>query len=77
MLENTSQDILHRNTAGLDVSVNYLPITATLVLRVECNGETAAVTIEPERVRDAFEHPAVYLNDAQVAKLFARVADES
>jgi hypothetical protein len=67
--------LLERNTAGFEVQVTYLPITETLVLHARCNGEEAAVTIDPERVLDAFEHPTMYLNAAQVEQLFARAAE--
>jgi hypothetical protein len=64
--------LIERNTAGLQVEVKWLKITDTLVLHVEQNGVDAAVTIKPDRVFDAFAHPAMYLSKAQVEQLFAR-----
>lgn len=64
--------LLQRDTAGFHVEINWLPITETVVLAARRGDATAAVTVAPERARDAFEHPTVYLNDSQVAQLFPR-----
>lgn len=65
--------LLVRDTAGLHVEVNYLPIIGMLALNVRHGDACAAVTIAPDRALDAFDHPTVYLNDAQVAQLFPKV----
>lgn len=71
MSEQTT--LLERNTAGLHVEVKWLPITDIVVLAVGTSGgEQAAVTVPHAEALEAFAHPTVYLNDAQVAALFPR-----
>jgi hypothetical protein len=72
---STQTTLLERNAAGFEVEINYLPLAGLIVLQTRRNGEQAAVTIAPDRVFDAFEHPAIYLNAAQVEQLFARAAE--
>jgi hypothetical protein len=67
--------LLQRNTAGFEVEIHWLPTTEIVVLQTRIGGESAAVTIKPDRIKDAFDHPALYLNEAQVDLLFSRAAD--
>lgn len=66
--------LLERHAEGLDVEVNFLPTMGMLVLRCatpDCP-EGMSTSVPEERVRDAFEHPMVYLCDSQVERLFPK-----
>ncbi len=75
-IHTSDNALLVRDTAGLHVEIRWLPITETIVLHVEHGGETAARTVRPEQVRDAFDHPLFYLSDRQVEQLFPRTTAE-
>lgn len=64
--------LLERDTAGLHVEVTWLPITDTLVLRAINGDFYATATIPADRALDAFDHPTIYLDDSDVARLFPR-----
>lgn len=67
--------LLERETAGLEVSINYDELTESVLLicaRGGDDGDVAVATIPPEKARDAFEHPAVYLPPDRVSILDAR-----
>jgi len=64
--------LMERNTAGLRVELRWLPTTRLVVLQCEAGGEQAAVTVQPERALEAFNHPALFLNDAQLKTIFTR-----
>lgn len=64
-------ELLHRSNAGVEVDVIYTG--NDLILAVGVNGASASTLVPPGRVLDAFDHPFVYLNDAQVAQLFPKV----
>lgn len=55
--------MLERTDAGLDVSVSYDPLTQKPVLICERDGELAVAVVPPEKVFDAFEHPALYFSE--------------
>jgi hypothetical protein len=64
-------ELLHRSNAGVEVGVVYTG-DETLILTVGVDGASAATIVPPARVLDAFEHPFVYLDDAQVERLFPK-----
>lgn len=68
--------LLERTTAGLTVKVAYLPLTDLGTLTVEIAGEQFAHTVPVDRLRDAFEHPAVYLSKTQCERLFGRKPEQ-
>lgn len=62
--------VLDRESSGIRVEVEWLPITETGVVRVAVDGVSMAATVERERLIDAYTHPMLYLAPAQVAALF-------
>lgn len=64
--------LLQRDTAGLHVQIDWLPTLDEVALNVRRGDECAATLVPRDRVLDAFDHPTVYLNDAQVDLLFPR-----
>ena len=61
--EATMRALLERETAGLAVSVEYDDeLTKDTILVCErADGGIAVATVPPDRVMDAFDHPACYL----------------
>lgn len=55
--------LLERDTAGLHVEVNWLPIMGTLALNVRCDDWSRGVFIPNDKAFDAFNHPFSYLPD--------------
>jgi hypothetical protein len=61
--------MLERTDAGLDVSVNYDPLDKVVILLCVREGVVAFTEVPPEKVRDAFDHPACYLAPEQMSLL--------
>lgn len=67
-----STTLLERNTAGVLVEINWLPVTRVTILRVVVGNQSALTEISPERVSDAFQHPFVYLDEYEVTRLLPK-----
>ena len=66
---NEDHVLCEREAGGVSVALSRLPLASLCVLTVAHDGEQAAITIEPERAFDAFQHPFVYLSERQIEKL--------
>lgn len=64
--------LLERTTAGLTVQVAYLPTMDMVTLTARMGDEQVACTVEPSKALDAFDHPVLYLSEAQCELLGVR-----
>lgn len=61
-------ELLRRSSDGVTVKLKYLPIMQMVVLEASCDdaSESQAVTVDPARALDAYNHPACYLPQPQL-----------
>lgn len=67
--------LLERRDGGVYVALAFLPIVDLVGIQVQVGDEVAWATVEKHNALDAFDHPTLYLSDAQVKALFERKPD--
>lgn len=68
----TDNVLLKRRNGGLEVELSWLPKMRETVITARNGGEQFAVTVPHHRALDAYWHPALYLNQTQLERLFPR-----
>ena len=68
--------LMERAHTGLSVELDWMFGADELALYVHVGSTSEAISVPTGRAMDAFNHPMVYLSDAQVASLFPRRAEE-
>ena len=66
MHDNDDNVLMSRTSNGTTVELAYLPITDMCVLGVRRGDVMRARTVEHSEARDAFDHPALYIADADL-----------